>query len=83
VSVRSEKLASIPEVFRTLSTRRQEHVWCLYHRIDHLTARIANSDKDLSWDKQERAALLWALECLADYAALTSAVTAENGDELC
>jgi hypothetical protein len=39
----------------------EEYLDRLQRRADHLAFRIANSDKDLSFDKAELSAILWAI----------------------
>lgn len=47
--------------------RERDHIRTLLRRADHLAKRIANSQgRDLSFDKRELAALLWALDSVAD-----------------
>lgn len=39
----------------------------LQKRADHLARRIAESSRELSYDKAELSALLWAIPILEDY----------------
>ena len=43
---------------------RKDHLEALRKRRDWLLVRIARSDKDLTHDKREAAALTWALNLL-------------------
>lgn len=49
----------------SLTYRERRHVKMLMRRRDHLKARVASSSKDLTWDKQEIAALDWAIRNLS------------------
>ena len=46
----------------------------LNKRADHLAGRIANSEKDLSYDKSELSALKFAIEKLEDHMKMMSAI---------
>lgn len=47
--------------------RESDHMRVLLRRADHLANRIANSPgRDLTFDKRELSALLWALDLVAD-----------------
>ena len=48
------------------SSRVRARIKALERRADHLAKRIAESDIDLSYDRQELGALRWALEHLRD-----------------
>jgi hypothetical protein len=43
------------------SSREIKKIKCLIKRANYLEERIENSDKELSYDKQEMAALVWVL----------------------
>lgn len=46
-----------------LNYRERKHVEILQRRMHHLSKRVSNApEKDLSFDKQELAALRWAVE---------------------
>ena len=49
---------------RGASAKIRGRIGALQKRADHLASRIANDTRDLSWDKQELGALLWALDIL-------------------
>lgn len=44
------------------SSREAKKIKCLIKRVNYLEGRIQNSNRDLSFDKQEMAALVWVLE---------------------
>jgi hypothetical protein len=44
------------------SSREIKKIKCIIKRVNYLEARILNSERDLSYDKQELAALVWVLE---------------------
>jgi hypothetical protein len=41
---------------------KKKYLGVLRKRIAHLTNRITNAKKDLSWDRLEKAALIYAVE---------------------
>jgi hypothetical protein len=43
------------------SSREIKKIKCLIKRINYLEVRIGNSDRDLTYDRQELAALVWVL----------------------
>lgn len=42
-----------------------DHLKMLQRRMDHLARRVANSARDLDWDRKEMAALKWAIDRLS------------------
>lgn len=48
-------------VFPVSLGNRESRLTAVRKRINHLTQRINSSPKDLSYDKQEREALIWML----------------------
>jgi hypothetical protein len=48
--------------YRHLTQKCRRHVATIEKRIRHLEGRVASSDRDLTYDKQEITALKWALE---------------------
>lgn len=49
----------------TLTRKEQRHLDVLARRADHLAARIAGTERrDLSYDREELAALRWAIALL-------------------
>ena len=55
----------------TLTSKERKCIQAIERRADHLKERIkASTQKSLTWDKQERTALLWILEVMGHAAAL-------------
>jgi hypothetical protein len=53
-------------MYNHLTKDERRHIATLTRRSDHLARRIVMSDKDLTFDRAERAALDWAISQLTN-----------------